>query len=166
MSETRSLPVSAAGGFLSVTDDTSIKPGDVLAKPTIGDRLAVLKIEGDGIIYYSSAESDYGYYPTECLREDFDGVGNDGDPLLEIVDETPPSPLTADVPPVFSVTVWTQPRTRTVPGVSAVETEFGDTNTIWLERPDEDPIVIETVGAVVESIDPQPRTHPTTRADS
>ena len=166
MSEPRSLPVSAAGGFLSVTGDTSIKPGDVLAKPTTGERLAVLKIEGDGIIYYSSAESDYGYYPTECLREDFVGVGNDGDPLLEIVDETPPSPLTKEESPVFNVTVWTQAQPRTIPGVSAVETEFGDTNTIWLERSHEGPVVIKTVGAVVESIDPQPRTLTTTHADS
>ena len=166
MSDTPGLPVSPSGRSLTVADEIALVAGDVLAKPTTGERLAVLKIEGDGIIYYSSAESDYGYYPGECLREDFDGVGNDSDPLLELVDEDQPNPLSANGLPVFSVTVWTQHRSRTIPGVSAVETEFGDTNTIWVERPDEDPIVIETVGAVVEGIDPQPRVLPTNRADS
>lgn len=59
--------------------------GDELHRTTTDEKMVVLQFEyDDGIIYYST-EYGYGFYAEEFLAEDFDGIGYDGEPQIELV---------------------------------------------------------------------------------
>lgn len=59
--------------------------GDELHRTTTDEKMVVLQFEEhSGIIYWSTVYG-YGFYAEEFLAEDFDGVGYDGEPQIELV---------------------------------------------------------------------------------
>lgn len=59
--------------------------GDELHRTTTDEKMVVLQFEGDGGLIYYSTRYGYGFYAEEFLAEDFDGVGYDGEPQIELV---------------------------------------------------------------------------------